>query len=206
MPQLGTALEKIGAYEAGLKFYQHYINSEEQQTRQFARHRFLSIKSKQEQELKTQLKINQFKKVHLELEKQAAIWQIDLTSIKPDIPLSPRHRPELVGEQIIGLPQGILIHQKANVISFELHYLKIEVYKLIQQVIVKDTLTRKEIRIDGKTKEITIGTIVVQAQFGNHLVFNEVTRGYRGRLIAFGHQAVFELKIQNLRDTIKVFL
>jgi hypothetical protein len=206
MQQLGIALEKIGAYDASFNFYQHYINSEDLKIKELARCRWLALKSKQEQELRVQLKINQFKKIRSEIEKQAEIWNINLTLINQEIPLAPPNRPELVAEQIIGLPQGIVVHTKENVVNFELYYLKIKLYKLIQQLTIKDTLTRKELRIDGKTKEIAIGTIVFQSQGGNILTFNEATRGYRGRLISFTNQALFELKIQNLAETIKFFL
>lgn len=206
IPHLGIALEKIGALEATLHFYQHYINSEDGKIREFARHRWLATKLKQEQEFKAQLKINQFKKIRSELEKQAEIWNLNLTLINQEIPLSPPNRPELIEGKIIGLPQGIVIHTKGNVVNFEINYLIIELFSLIQQLTIKDTLTRKEIRIDGKTKEIIIGTIVVQSYGGNILTFNEPTRGYGGRLISFGNNALLEIKMQNLMETIKVFL
>ncbi len=202
----GIALEKIGSLQAILKFYEHYINSEENKIKEFSRYRWLATKYKQENIFRKQVKISQLQKTHLQLAKQAEKWKINLDLIDKEIPIAPQNRPELVAGQIIGLPQKTLVKTIDTISEFEINNLQIQLYSLIKELTIKDTLSNKEIRINGKTKEITIDTTIIKASGNHYLTFSEPMRGYEGKLISFGHNALLEIRFQNLSEIIKIFI
>ena len=203
---MGIALEKIAALDLALKFYAEYVSHPNQKVCNFARHRWLATQKKRENLFRHNVQVSQVKKAHILLEKQSKEWVISLQDISLEPPVAPLEKPEVINGKISGLPKGTLVHlSQDGIMRFELHNLKIEVFQSLPQVLLTDLLTRKEIRIDGESQQIQIGSVVVKPHNGDSIYFSEPTRSYEGLLICSHPHPRCELKIENFTDIIKIF-
>lgn len=217
MQHIGIALEKIGSIELTLEFYEKNLDNSSETLARFARERWLATKHRQEQDYRQQIQIGKAQKTQEQLRAQAEKWQIDLNSFSWEIPEAPKERLDrnstdriernITRGQITGLPKGILVNfLKDGAVSFEINHLAVKVLRFIQQVLITDVLTNKEIRIDGKTQEINVGSIAIKAQGNEGLSFGDRTRGYQGNLVYDGTYPRVKLNIQDLPEAIEIIL
>lgn len=220
MQHIGIALEKIGSIDLALELYEKFTTNSFQSIAQFSRERWLATKQKQVKYYRQEIQISKAQKTQEQVRAQAEKWSINLATISEEIPEAPKERivqnhqnyvdrgnQNITRGQITGLPKGIFVNfLKDGGVSFEINHLTVKVLRFIQQVLINDVLTNKEIRIDGKTQEINIGSIVIKAQSNDGLSFGDRTRGYQGNLIYDGTFPRVKLSIQDLPETIEIIL
>ncbi|MFW5666598.1 MAG: hypothetical protein ACOC2Z_13835 [Coleofasciculus sp.] len=93
MPQIGIALEKVGALVETLAFYEQFVNDTNLQQRQFARERWIATKKKQVDYVTNQGKLRKAAKLQSNLIKKAQQWAMNPDGISVIPPLAPRERP-----------------------------------------------------------------------------------------------------------------
>ncbi len=227
MQQVGIALEKIGSLVETLEFYEQFVSQSNLELRQFAQERWMAIKKKQEDYAQTHGQMEEAAKNHSELLKKAVNWAISPDSVPLDPPAAPKQRPTpqvSVSQStatspepsksstptkfvIKGLPNGTKIEQLGDgVIRFGVRHLVIKVMRQGKQVLIKDALNSREVRVDGAQCKVIIGDATVEVVGGNQLAFALSTSAYSGALICDAKKPRLELDIQGLPNKISIEL
>jgi tetratricopeptide (TPR) repeat protein len=236
MQQVGIALEKIGSLVETLEFYEQFVDRSDRELHQFARERWIATKKKQEDYARTRGQTDKAAKSHAELLKKAEAWGISPESVPLAPPVAPKERPtpQVSKErqpgittqvnrvstatsteqtkspipEIKGLPNGTKVEQlEDGILKFGLRHLVIKVMGQGKQVLITDTLSSREVRLDGMQCKVNIGEAAVEAGTGtNQLTFALSASGYSGGLICDMKKPRLELEVQGLPNKISIEL
>ncbi len=176
--KIGIALEKIGSLVETLEFYEKYLKHPDKKLRQFACDRWLATKTNQAKYFLNQGQTDKAKRIHSEIARKAKRWQSQINSVESTLPT------QKISKQ------------------FEVDNFVVEVTKNTQQVLITDTISGQQIHINCATCQITVGSIILQAQNCPRLSFTEENGGYSAVLLKKKEQITLEVNFHRISRTI----
>lgn len=202
MPEVGIALERVGAIAESLSFYDQFTQDPNILLRDFARDRWLVVKKKQDQSLTRQGNVRRALKARNDLQKKATQWQCDAEALDLTIPppLSISVTADTTPEHLIsGLPPDVEVSpQPPDGLSLQLKHLHIQAIPRFAQVQIRDQLSQQTLRIDGQAQQISLNQAVISGELP--LRFQHPSCGYQGVL----HPSHLELTIAPYPDPIYI--
>ena len=207
--QLGMILEKIGSIVQSLRFYERYVNDKSRMNlREFSRQRWLAIKKKQALYFQKQGQTNKADNLEKELKQRATSWNIDPQKIHLNPPRLPKKQITSKQNQekpLLQLPPDTKIQSSPEgIIQLQVRHLNIKIMKKARQVLMTDSLTLESFRIDGLTRQMKIGEMILKAPPEQSLSFMSPSGNYSGRIIYYQSRCQLELSIQGVSDKLRI--
>ncbi|MDY7020613.1 MAG: hypothetical protein SWJ54_04510, partial [Cyanobacteriota bacterium] len=221
--EVGVTLERVGELVPTLRFYEKFVNVNDQNISQFSRKRWLATKLKQ-QDYASIAEPRRATEIRQEIARKAYDWVIipaEISTEPPRLDLlgnftsstseenkrtsSPSHRDR----GIIGLPAGTrvkIINGEIRIHSFRIAHLEVKRVRrgLSLWVLIRDVETAQELQvtIDRQRSRIKVGEILVDAFDGHQLRFSSPQRDYKGIVIYSSEQPRVELQIRGIANKI----
>ncbi len=187
IPEMGVAFERVGAQAETLSFYEQYLD-DATNIADFARQRWLAIRQQQAQRYTQQGSIKRALRTRAEVQKKSQAWQLDPEAIALEIPTPPvlptaTPAPEpLANPAIAGLPAELEVQPlEPDGGQFAWRHLEVAFLAAAQQVLLRDRLNQRSLRLDAIAQTVAIDGAIVRAT-GDELSFDCPESGVSGRL------------------------
>lgn len=196
MPEIGTALEKIGDFVPTLSFYENFLDRGDRRISRLARERWLATKLKQK-DYASGTDPSRASKISEDINRKARKWRINLQQISLE-PLSGEELDRWLqklkepvaneapqspdGHSIQGLPSGVRVNTIApGIQQFNVGDLQVTLIQKPRQVIINHERLSKQITVAIQSGECTLqGSLEKVNIFDrNHASFNSDS-GYTG--------------------------
>jgi hypothetical protein len=208
--EFGAALERSSGFRIALEFYERYLNSHDEDEKQFARARWLNVKRRQEHYYREREREDdhiEAGRIRGEVSRRAREWRIPEPVADASVADDTAKYPQLEQRRVIAPPE-INIEERTNGdIVFQVQSIRVHANKARKRINVHDEETMDTIQIVLDEKAIKTDSSEVQHKKsdGSDLEAFEVhSRGYSGTLESKEGRTILKLYFTALSSDITI--